>query len=177
MGEGFCPVCILTWHWECLGQCTDVHTLINTCAPIVCEAWMAHCTRYRLLTDRCWDDVEFTFSMSTRVQTAVSYFVFLLLAVCLSRNVQRSCLTLGFGWWERGIRRDGHQDRCSQCFLTLRQDSMLCRMTFKANLKLNPNCRFSNSCGWLEKKTVDFWVSMSHKGHVKDSATDVIFTF
>lgn len=93
-GRGFCPVCILTWRWECLGQCRNVHTPINTRAPLVCEAWMVHCTRYRLPAD-----AEFSFSLSTPVQTAVSHLVFFLLAVCLSRNEQRASLLSDFRVW------------------------------------------------------------------------------
>lgn len=163
-GRGFCPVCILMWHGECLGHCRDVHTLMNTRAPIVCEAWMVHCTCCRLLTERWWGDAEFRFSMSTRVQTAVSHLVFLF-CCCLPEQKRATCIVLVWLWAlggeEGGIHRDAHQDQGSQCFWNLWADSMLCRMNFTADLKLKLNCWYSGSCGRLEKKTADFWVFTS----------------
>lgn len=49
-GGGFCCICILTWQWECLGQCRNAHThslsLLHTHTRTqthtlitVCEAW------------------------------------------------------------------------------------------------------------------------------------------
>lgn len=123
-------------------KCT--HTYTHTRAPIlVCEAWTVHCTRYCLLTERWRNDTEFSCTMSTwaRPQSAILFSFCLLFAWAEKSNVRRSCLSLGFGWWERVIVAPKHTQRqlglstastavSTSAFYRRDIGLMLCRMTY-----------------------------------------------